>query len=116
MPKTDPRSRGTPLELYIEATFPGAKCTSNSGATFEEGDVHTERFLIEAKTKSTIIGISFSGQEVRKAIQQGIKRRRTPLLVLRNRLSHDWACLPYQTLVEMQKRLDYLEGLLGEDL
>lgn len=116
MAGNDPRTRGTPLELYIEATYPGAETTSNSGATFEEGDLHTQVFLIEAKTRTKIKGISISAEDVRKGIGQGIKRRRTPMFVLRNGLAHDWACLPYQKLVEMQKRLDFLESLYGDDI
>jgi hypothetical protein len=102
------RKIGDPLENYVDGTFPLAFKTKNSGGLHGDGDLLTPDFLIECKTKSSCLGISFSGREVLKGKQQAVKKTRQPLFVLKNGDAEMWAAMPYAKLVRIMKELQEL--------
>jgi DNA-directed RNA polymerase specialized sigma24 family protein len=104
-----PKERWETLEDYVQATLPGAWKTANSGAVRGDGDVLTQRYLVECKSKGTAAGISLSKAEVRKAMQQAVKKARQPLFVMENELQQKWACLPYDEFVRIMEILQMME-------
>jgi hypothetical protein len=102
---TTSRDVGDKLEEYVLSTLPKTTKTKGSGSVHGDGDVHQgTEFMVECKTKLTLMGISFSRMEVLKARQQALKLNRSPLFVLKN-VSGLWAALPYDKLVSLLSQL-----------
>ena len=58
--------------------------------------------MVECKNKmGTCQGISITAAEVKKGIQQALKKNRRPIFVLKNAHQQLWACIPYRVLVEL---------------
>lgn len=93
------------LEDYVAATLPKAKKTKASGAVRRDGDMHTPRYLVECKAKSNSTGVSITGAELKKGLQQAIKKNRQLLFVVENGQYQKFAVLRYEELVKLLETL-----------
>ena len=98
-----PRNIGDELEDYVLSTLPNTRKTKGSGSVRGDGDLHQgEDYLVECKNKmGTCQGISITGAEVKKGIQQALKKNRRPVFILKNAQKDIWACIPYRELVSL---------------
>ncbi len=76
-----------------------AKRTSNSGATFGNGDLTNDTFLIECKVKTTE-SLSISAREYKKAKQQADKHGKDVIFCQKTKLG-EFAILSLETLREL---------------